>query len=396
MQRSGSSFKSLASVRGRVSIRAISILPYASIEHISRFASPQGTEETHAPPLDPHLKIGIQTIHRRTNRDDAVAADDRRADRIGRAGRSLRLRFIVGRHHIAFCRVDPRPAIAAARRRWSAGGDARHQCLLLAAAAPRPGAKQVANLDHLCEDGLIFGVGVGGNPPKEFAVAGWRSTNAAGRLSAAIPLLPELWSGRQVTRRQIFSANSARSRWQPPARQPAGLRSGAAVAPDAALARAGSPCRRVDFLCRDAAPIRPGRLAKIHPRAADAASEPRPVGTGHLLFARLDRSYEAALDAASTSLSQRYRDGFPPCRRNATRPLGTPSRSPRAFRDFHAAGRRHVVIDLVGPYENGPPDRGLRPAMSCPCSPTCAAGKARTIRSLLAPNSCLRTTIKPD
>src|SRR4029077_16195738 len=64
---------------------------------------------------------------------------------------------------------------------------------------PGPTAKQVASLDHLCEGRLIFGVGVGGEFPKEFAVAGGPRDERGARLSAVIPLLRQLWSGEPVS-----------------------------------------------------------------------------------------------------------------------------------------------------------------------------------------------------
>ncbi|HVH80427.1 MAG TPA: hypothetical protein VM782_13615, partial [Stellaceae bacterium] len=88
--------------------------------------------------------------------------------------------------------------------------------------------------------------------------------------------------------------------------------------------------------------------------AAGAAGRvPQRFGTGHLLFVRLGETYEAALDAAAKSLSQRYAMDF---RRAAERyaALGNPEQVAARIRDFHAAGARHVVIDLVGPYEERP------------------------------------------
>jgi alkanesulfonate monooxygenase SsuD/methylene tetrahydromethanopterin reductase-like flavin-dependent oxidoreductase (luciferase family) len=75
-----------------------------------------------------------------------------------------------------------------------------------------------------------------------------------------------------------------------------------------------------------------------------------PFGTGHLLFARLDRTYEAALDRAIETLSVRYAMDF---RKPAERycALGTPQMVAERIRAFHAAGVRHVVLDLLGPYE---------------------------------------------
>jgi alkanesulfonate monooxygenase SsuD/methylene tetrahydromethanopterin reductase-like flavin-dependent oxidoreductase (luciferase family) len=73
-------------------------------------------------------------------------------------------------------------------------------------------------------------------------------------------------------------------------------------------------------------------------------------GTGHLLFTRLDSTYEKALEAATITLSQRYAMDF---RRAAERyaALGPPDQVAQRIRAFHAAGVRHVLLDIVGPYE---------------------------------------------
>ena len=73
-------------------------------------------------------------------------------------------------------------------------------------------------------------------------------------------------------------------------------------------------------------------------------------GTAHLLFARLDATYEQALDAATETLTVRYAMDF---RRAAQRycALGRPARVAERIREFHAAGVRHVILDLLGPYE---------------------------------------------
>ena len=102
-------------------------------------------------------------------------------------------------------------------------------------------------------------------------------------------------------------------------------------------------------------------LAKID-EAADAAGRTIDhFGTGHLLFARLDTSYETALDAAAKSLSQRYAMDF----RRATEryaALGEPEQVARRIRDFWDAGVRHVVIDLVGPTRNARSRSRISPA----------------------------------
>ena len=91
-------------------------------------------------------------------------------------------------------------------------------------------------------------------------------------------------------------------------------------------------------------------LRVISEAAEQAGRGSPPFGTGHLLFARLDRTYEAALDRATETLSVRYAMDF---RKAAERycALGTPQMVAERIRAFHAAGVRHVVLDLLGPYQ---------------------------------------------
>jgi alkanesulfonate monooxygenase SsuD/methylene tetrahydromethanopterin reductase-like flavin-dependent oxidoreductase (luciferase family) len=92
-------------------------------------------------------------------------------------------------------------------------------------------------------------------------------------------------------------------------------------------------------------------LAKIAAAAAACGRRfAHGFGTAHLLFARIDDTYEKALDAATLSLSRRYAMDF---RKAARRycALGPPAAIADAIRRFHGAGARHVILDLVGPYE---------------------------------------------
>jgi alkanesulfonate monooxygenase SsuD/methylene tetrahydromethanopterin reductase-like flavin-dependent oxidoreductase (luciferase family) len=91
-------------------------------------------------------------------------------------------------------------------------------------------------------------------------------------------------------------------------------------------------------------------LTTIETAAARAGREKQPFGTGHLLFTCLADSYEEALDAATKVLSHRYAMDF---RRAAERyaALGQPEQVASRIREFHAAGARHIVLDIVGPYE---------------------------------------------
>jgi probable F420-dependent oxidoreductase len=305
-------------------------------------------------PLDKHLKIGIQTIHRRTEPASGpwLPAIDELTELVSLVDRSGYDSLWVG-DHIAFAVsiLDPLLQLAQAAvvsRRLVLGTNV----YLLPLRHPGPVAKQVATLDHLCEGRLIFGVGVGGEFPKEFAVSGVPLNERGGRLSAAIPLLRELWSGEPVSYSGKYFGEFNEVAMQPPSRQPGGPPIWCGGRSDAALARTG---RLADGWVSYVVTPEQYRAAleKIDVAADAAGRTVDRFGTGHLLFARLDASYEAALDAAALSLSQRYAMDF----RRATEryaALGQPEQVASRIRDFHAAGARHIIIDLVGPYEERP------------------------------------------
>lgn len=94
-------------------------------------------------------------------------------------------------------------------------------------------------------------------------------------------------------------------------------------------------------------------LAAIADTAAAAGRRLDRFGTGHLLFVRLDDSYEKALDVAGEVLSRRYAMDF---RRAARRyaALGRAAEIAERVRAFYAAGVRHLILDLLGPYEERP------------------------------------------
>jgi alkanesulfonate monooxygenase SsuD/methylene tetrahydromethanopterin reductase-like flavin-dependent oxidoreductase (luciferase family) len=305
-------------------------------------------------PLDTHLRIGIQTIHRRTEPATAPwqPTIDELAALVGLVDQCGYDSLWVG-DHLAFAVsiLDPLLQLAQAAvvsRRLLLGTNV----YLLPLRHPGPVAKQIASLDHLCGGRLIFGVGVGGEFPQEFAVAGVPLNERGARLSAAIPLLRQLWSGAPVSHASRHFGEFSEVAMQPPARQAGGPPIWCGGRADAALIRTG---RLADgYMSYVVTPDQyRSALAKIT-EAADAARRRLDrFGTGHLLFTRLDATYGSALDAAAKSLSQRYAMDF---RRAAERyaALGNAEQVAQRIRDFWDAGVRHIVIDLVGPYEERP------------------------------------------
>jgi probable F420-dependent oxidoreductase len=300
-------------------------------------------------PLEAQLKVGVQTIHRRTEPATAPwlpSIEELRAfvELVDECG----FDSLWCGDHISFAVaiLDPLLQLAQAAvvsRRLTLGTGV----YLLPLRHPAPVAKQVATLDHLTEGRLIFGIGAGGEFPKEFDLCGVPLNERGARLSEAVPLLRRLWSGAPVSHPGGRYPAFDEVAMQPPPRQPGGPPIWFGGRSEAALRRSG---RLGDgWLSYVVTPeMYAAALAKIAPAAAGRALG--SFGTGHLLFTRLDHTYEKALEAATISLSQRYAMDF---RRAAERyaALGPPGQVAQRIRAFHAAGLRHVLIDMVGPYE---------------------------------------------
>ncbi|HVB69697.1 MAG TPA: LLM class flavin-dependent oxidoreductase [Acetobacteraceae bacterium] len=297
--------------------------------------------------LDTRLQIGIQTVHRRTEPADApwhptideLVSFTKLVDRCGYDS------LWVG-DHISFpvTILDPLLQLAqcaVASRRLALGTGV----YLLPLRHPVPVAKQVASLDHLTEGRLIFGVGVGGEFPKEYEACGVPRAERGARLTEGVDVLRKLWTGAAVSHTGRFYGPFTDVPMAPPPRQPGGPpiwfggRSAAALRRTARLGDGYLSYVVTPEMYRAA-------LATI--AAAWGDRTPARFGTGHLLFARLDKTYEEALDAATETLSVRYAMDF---RRAAQRycALGPPSLLAERIRAFHAAGVRHVVLDLLGP-----------------------------------------------
>jgi probable F420-dependent oxidoreductase len=301
--------------------------------------------------LETRLRIGIQTIHRRTEPSlgpwlptiDELVTFVELVDRCGYDS------LWVG-DHISFPVpiFDPLLQLAQAAvvsRRLTLGTSV----LLLPLRHPTPVAKQVLTLDHLTEGRLILGVGVGGEFPKEYAACDVPHSERGARLAEGVQVLRKFFGGEPVSHHGRFYGPFEDVPMRPPPRQPSGPPIWFAGRKDAALRRVG---RLGDgYLAYVVSPEMYRAALETIAEAANAAGRDlRQFGTGHLLFTRLDSTYEVALDRATETLSVRYAMDF---RKAAARycALGTPAQVAERIREFHAAGVRHVVLDLLGPYE---------------------------------------------
>ncbi|MSO90966.1 MAG: LLM class flavin-dependent oxidoreductase [Acetobacteraceae bacterium] len=300
-------------------------------------------------PLDKKLSLGVQTIHRRT--EPATAPWEPSIDEL------VELVELVDRcgydslwagDHISYAIpiLDPMLQLAQAAmvsRRLILGTSV----LLLPLRHPTPVAKQVSTLDHLIEGRLILGVGVGGEFPNEYAACGVPVNERGARLAEGVAVLRKFFSGEPVSHEGKFYGPFTDVTMRPSPRQVGGPPIWFAGRSDAALRRIG---RIGDgWLSYVVTPeTYKAGLDKI--AAATEGRTMQSFGTSHLLFTRVDDSYEKALEAATETLSVRYAMDF---RRAAQRycALGRPEQVAERIREFHTVGLRHVILDLLGPYE---------------------------------------------
>jgi probable F420-dependent oxidoreductase len=216
---------------------------------------------------------------------------------------------------------------------------------LLALRSPAVAAKVTSTLDVLCGGRLIFGVGVGGENPKEFELCGVPHRERGARVTEGIDVVRALWRDTPATFQGRFTRFENVSIDPKPVQWPGppiwiGGRS------DAALARAG---RQGDgWVSYVVQPERYAQsVAKIR-AAAQAAG--RPLGDfafGHLGFITLGRDWESAKTVWAQALSRRYAQDFEPLARKYGI-LGTPEQCAEQIARFAAAGCNYLIVNIIG------------------------------------------------
>jgi probable F420-dependent oxidoreductase len=215
---------------------------------------------------------------------------------------------------------------------------------LLALRHPTIAAKITSTLDALSGGRLIFGVGVGGENPKEFEASGSPHGERGARVSEGIDVVRTLWRDSPATFKGRFTQFEGVSIDPKPVQKPAppiwvGGRS------DAALARAG---RQGDGWISYV--VQPERykqsLAKIETAAAAAGRALDGFVKAHLTFITMGRDYESAERMWVTRLSQRYAQDFGPLARKYGI-IGTPAQCAEQLQRFIEAGCTYFVLDAI-------------------------------------------------
>jgi probable F420-dependent oxidoreductase len=218
---------------------------------------------------------------------------------------------------------------------------------LLALRHPTVTAKAVATLDVLSGGRVVFGVGVGGEFPKEFEACGVPHGERGRRVDEGIQVCRQLWGpspagfdGRFVRFRDVAL--------EPKPIQPGGPPIWVGGRSDHALRRAA---RLGDGWISYV--VTPDRyrtsLEKIQAFAAEAGRPLVPgegFETAHLAFTVVDDDWSRAHAVATRDLSRRYNQPFDEAARRYGL-LGPPARLVETLEGFVAAGTRTFVLGFV-------------------------------------------------
>jgi probable F420-dependent oxidoreductase len=216
---------------------------------------------------------------------------------------------------------------------------------------PTTVAKMVATVDRLMGAGhFIFGVGVGGEFPREYEACGIPLKQRGGRSNEAIEIIKKLWTGEPVEYHgkyfsfgKITMLPKPRTSGGPPIW--VGGRAEAALTRAARLGDGWMPYV-----------VTPKRVADglefIAREAENAGRKFEHFGTALHLFVTMGSSYEAALDVSANFLSKRYAMDFrEPAKRYAA--VGKAADVAERIDEFVKAGIRDVNVDII----SAPPDR---------------------------------------
>lgn len=208
-------------------------------------------------------------------------------------------------------------------------------------------AKITSTLDVLSGGRFIFGVGVGGENPKEFELCGVPHAERGARVSEAIDAIRTLWRDTPATFKGRFTRFEHVSIDPKPAQPPPIWIGGRS---EAALARAG---RQGDgWMSYVVQPERYAQsLEKIRRAAEQAGRTLESFAAAHLAFVTVGRDYETAKAVWVKCLTKRYAQDFEPLAKKYGI-IGTPAQCAEQIEAFRAAGCNYVIVNVIGEPEH--------------------------------------------
>jgi len=215
---------------------------------------------------------------------------------------------------------------------------------LLALRSPAIAAKTSATLDVLSDGRLIFGVGVGGENPKEFEVCGIPHRERGARVTEGIDVVRALWRDTPASFHGRFTSFDGVSIDPKPVQRPGppiwiGGRS------EAALRRAARQGDGWFSYVVHADRYRQG-AARIREEAERAGRSLDGFVHAHLAFVTLGPDYEKARDTWVRILSKRYAQDFGPLA-GKYGIIGTPAQCAEQLERFIDAGCHYFVMNPI-------------------------------------------------
>jgi probable F420-dependent oxidoreductase len=215
---------------------------------------------------------------------------------------------------------------------------------LLALRHPAAVAKSTSTLDALSGGRLIFGVGVGGEIPKEFEAVGVPRNERGARVNEGIEAVRALWTQTPASfSGRFFKFDGVNI--EPKPFQPGGPPIWIGGRSDAALQRAG---RLGDgWVSYVVTAERYRQSVEKIKAAADAAGRSLDgFETAHLTFITIGKDYETAKAAWVKRLSTRYNQDFGPLA-DKYGFIGTPAQCIEQIERFSEAGCRYFVLNAI-------------------------------------------------
>ncbi len=215
---------------------------------------------------------------------------------------------------------------------------------LLALRHPTVAAKITSTVDVLSGGRLVFGVGVGGENPKEFEACGVPHRERGARVTEGIDVIRTLWRDTPASFKGRFTQFDSVSLDPKPVQQPGppiwiGGRS------DAALVRAGRQGEGwISYVIQAARYAE--SLAKIRAAAEEAGRPLDGFVPAHLTFITLGRDRETARARWVERLSQRYAQDFGPLAEKYG-VIGGPDECAERIDAFIRAGCRYFVLNPI-------------------------------------------------
>jgi probable F420-dependent oxidoreductase len=216
---------------------------------------------------------------------------------------------------------------------------------LLALRHPTIVAKITATLDVLSGGRFVFGVGVGGENPKEFEASGVPHRERGARVDEGIEVLRALWRDTPATFKGRFTSFDAVS-IDPKPVQPGGPPIWVGGRSDAALARAGRVGDGWVAYVVTAERYRQS-LEKIRAAADRVGRSLEGFARAHLVFVTVGRDFETARQTWVGRLSERYNQDFGPLA-GRYGVIGTPAQCRETLEKFVDAGCDYFILNPIG------------------------------------------------